>query len=161
MMIPRLVLGLVTLTTLSVTAEAQYRYVDGKGVTKTVQYKLDIPTAYRDAAEWIGPTGIGKPGLSEEARKTKARDDAYRRIGEANEQLRSYGGSAYDAPGRPATPATRSRSKGSSVSQNQPEPPKELPVMCIAGERRVMVTPGHWQIKGECGPGDPGTWSGR
>jgi hypothetical protein len=58
--------------------DAQYQYTDPKGVSKVVQYKLDVPTTYRDAAVWIGPTGIGKPALSEEARQTKRRDDTYR-----------------------------------------------------------------------------------
>ena len=71
-------------------ADAQYRYTDDKGVSKTTQYKLDVPAPYRDAAVWVGPTGIGKPALSEEARQTKLRDDAYRRIGEANAALIPY-----------------------------------------------------------------------
>lgn len=162
-------LGLLTLVTpatlfviLAATpAAAQYRYVDDKGATKTVQYKLDIPTAYRDAAEWIGPTGIGKPGLSEEARQTKLRDEAYRRIGRANDGLRSYGGSMYDTK-RTTTPSrVKSKNASGSVGTTQAELLKEVPVMCIAGERRVMVTPGHWQVKGTCGSGDPGSWSGQ
>ena len=60
-------------------ANAQYRYTDGKGVSKVTQYKLDVPAQYRDTAVWIGATGVGKPGLSEEQRKTKQRDDAYRK----------------------------------------------------------------------------------
>jgi hypothetical protein len=71
-------------------ADAQYQYADAKGVTKTTQYKVDVPRAHRDAAVWIGPTGIGKPGLSEEARQTKQRDDEYRRIGEASSRLVPY-----------------------------------------------------------------------
>ena len=71
-------------------ADAQYRYADAKGVTKTTQYKVDVPRAHRDAAVWIGPTGIGKPGLSEAARQTKQRDDEYRRIGEASSRLVPY-----------------------------------------------------------------------
>lgn len=67
-------------------ASAQYRYTDDKGVTKTTQYKLDVPAPHRDAAVWIGATGVGKPGLSEEQRKTKLRDDAYRRLGGAIER---------------------------------------------------------------------------
>ena len=59
-------------------ADAQYRYTDAAGVSKVAQYKLDIPAPYRDAAVWIGPTGIGKPALSEEARQTKRRDEIYR-----------------------------------------------------------------------------------
>jgi hypothetical protein len=73
-------------------ADAQYQYTDAKGVTKTTQYKVDVPKAHRDAAVWIGPTGIGKPGLSEEARQTKQRDDEYRRIGEASSRLVPYQG---------------------------------------------------------------------
>jgi hypothetical protein len=71
-------------------ADAQYKYTDDKGVSKVTQYKLDIPEPYRDAAVWVGPTGIGKPGLSKEAEQTKLRDDAYRRIGEADAQLIPY-----------------------------------------------------------------------
>jgi hypothetical protein len=59
--------------------DAQYRYTDDKGVSKVTQYKLDVPARYRDAAVWIGETGVGKPGLSEEQRRAKQRDDAYRR----------------------------------------------------------------------------------
>lgn len=61
--------------------DAQYRYTDDKGVSKVTQYKLDVPARYRDKAVWIGQTGVGKPGLSEEQRKAKERDNAYRRIG--------------------------------------------------------------------------------
>ena len=71
-------------------AAAQYQYTDAKGVSKTTQYKVDVPRAHRDAAVWIGPTGIGRPGLSEEARQTKQRDDEYRRIGEASSRLVPY-----------------------------------------------------------------------
>ncbi len=70
--------------------DAQYRYTDAKGVSKVTQYKLDVPAPYRDSAVWIGETGVGKPALSEEQRKAKQRDDAYRRIGVANEQLVPY-----------------------------------------------------------------------
>jgi hypothetical protein len=66
--------------------DAQYRYTDAEGASKVTQYKLDVPTAYRDAAVWIGPTGVGKPALSEAARQTKQRDDAYRRIRNADRQ---------------------------------------------------------------------------
>ena len=34
--------------------DAQYQYTDAKGVSKVVQYKLDVPATYRDAAVWIG-----------------------------------------------------------------------------------------------------------
>src|SRR5258707_15507642 len=60
-------------------AHAQYKYTDDKGVAKTTQYKADIPERYRDAAEWIGPTGIGKPALSAEQGLWKQREDADRR----------------------------------------------------------------------------------
>lgn len=66
---------------------AQYQYTDAKGVTKVTQYKLDVPVSYRDSAVWIGPTGIGKPSLSDEQRRSKQREDEYRRIGESNARL--------------------------------------------------------------------------
>jgi hypothetical protein len=56
--------------------DAQYRYTDDKGASKVAQYKLDVPAPYRDAAVWIGPTGIGKPALSEEQRQVKQREAA-------------------------------------------------------------------------------------
>lgn len=59
-------------------AGAQYRYSDADGVSKVVQYKLDVPADYRDAAVWIGPTGVGQPALSDGARETKRRDDLHR-----------------------------------------------------------------------------------
>ena len=64
-------------------AHAQYRYTDDKGVSRVAQYKVDVPARHRDAAVWIGPTGVGKPALSEEQRQTKRRWDTYRRIGES------------------------------------------------------------------------------
>lgn len=63
-------------------ADAQYRYVDDKGQSRVTQYMLHVPVAHRDTAVWIGPTGIGKPGLSEAQREAKQRENAYRRIGE-------------------------------------------------------------------------------
>ncbi|HEY7433669.1 MAG TPA: hypothetical protein VIE41_00905 [Methylomirabilota bacterium] len=65
---------------------AQYRYTDDKGVSRVSQYKLDVPARHREGAVWIGPTGIGKPALSEDQRRAKQRDDAYRRIGDAVSQ---------------------------------------------------------------------------
>lgn len=53
--------------------DAQYRYTDDKGASKVAQYKLDVPARYRDAAVWIGPTGVGKPALSEEQRQIRQR----------------------------------------------------------------------------------------
>ncbi len=128
-------------------AAAQYQYTDGKGVTKTTQYKLDIPESYRDAAVWVGPTGIGKPALSEEARQTKQRDDAYRRIGEASSQLVPYQGSAAPDMKRPAG------SKSGRYKSTRPDDElgsKEMATMCIAGEQRVMTSPGHWTVVGPC-----------
>ena len=77
------VLLVVGLVLVAGRVEAQYRYTDDKGVSKTTQYKLDVPARYRDAAVWIGPTGAGKPALSEEQRETRQRWDIYRRIGES------------------------------------------------------------------------------
>ena len=68
--------------------DAQYRYTDDRGVTKVTQYKLHVPAPYRDAAVWIGPTGVGHPALSEEQRQWKRREHAYRRIGTAIEARR-------------------------------------------------------------------------
>ena len=45
-------------------ADAQWRYTDDKGASRVTQYKIDVPEPHRDAAEWIGPVGIGKPALS-------------------------------------------------------------------------------------------------
>jgi hypothetical protein len=138
---------------LSGQAAAQYQYTDGKGVTKTTQYKLDIPEPYRDAAVWVGPTGIGKPGLSEEARQTKQRDDAYRRIGEASSQLVPYQGSA--APEESGGP-DKKRPLGSksgrykSTRTDDDLGSNDMATMCIAGEQRVMTSPGHWTVVGSC-----------
>lgn len=43
-----------------------WQWTNDKGETKVSQYKLDIPAQYRDGAVWIGPTGVGKPKLSED-----------------------------------------------------------------------------------------------
>ena len=100
-------------------AAAQYQYVDAKGVTKTTQYKVDVPAASRDAAVWIGPTGVGKPGLSEEARQTKQRDDEYRRIGEANRRLTPYRGGPVPDP-RGAAGSRSGRSTPDSLNNSTP-----------------------------------------
>jgi len=68
-------------------AEAQYRYTDDKGVTKTTQYKLDVPVAYRDDAVWIGQRGVGLPGLSAEMKRRAALDEANRRVNQADAAL--------------------------------------------------------------------------
>jgi FtsZ-interacting cell division protein ZipA len=86
-----LVIGIgASLFLFSGEADAQYKYTDDKGVAKTTQYKADIPERYRDAAEWIGPTGIGKPALSADQQRWKQRDDAERRIQEAEAELAKY-----------------------------------------------------------------------
>lgn len=120
-------------------AHAQYKYTDDKGVLKTTQYKADIPERFRDAAEWVGPTGIGKPGLSEEQRQWKQREDAYRRIGEADAVL-----------GTSQSPAKSSRSGSGTLNKQAPELGKPMAEMCIAGEQRIMTSPGHWQVVGPC-----------
>jgi hypothetical protein len=134
-------------------AVAQYRYTDDKGVTRSTQYKVDIPATYRDAAEWVGPTGIGKPALSEEARQTRQRDDAYRRLGEANRQLVPYQGAATPDLKR----SVRSKSGRYKANRTRDElESKEMATMCIAGEQRVMKSPGHWAVVGPC-HSTPGT----
>jgi hypothetical protein len=83
----RLVLALGIATALGLgpgPAQAQWQYTDGGGATKVVQYKLYVPADHRDAAVWIGPTGIGRPGLSEGQRQARQREEAYRRMGEAH-----------------------------------------------------------------------------
>ncbi|HJR05243.1 MAG TPA: hypothetical protein VKA83_26600 [Methylomirabilota bacterium] len=82
--------GILLVALVAGPASAQYRYTDDKGVTRTTQYKLDVPARHRDAAVWIGATGVGIPALSEEARQTKLRDDAIRRIGSSIEQRAPY-----------------------------------------------------------------------
>jgi hypothetical protein len=82
--------GILLVALVAGPASAQYRYTDDKGVTRTTQYKLDVPARHRDDAVWIGATGIGIPALSEEARQTKLRDDAIRRIGSSIEQRAPY-----------------------------------------------------------------------
>jgi hypothetical protein len=65
-----LTIGLAAaLLALAGQANAQWKYAHDHGVSKVTQYKLNVPTRYRDAAVWIGPIGVGKPGLSEEARQ--------------------------------------------------------------------------------------------
>ena len=80
--------GIVFVALVAGPAGAQYRYTDDKGVSKITQYKLHVPAPYRDAAVWIGPTGVGRPGLSEDQRQWKRREDAYRRIGKAMDARR-------------------------------------------------------------------------
>lgn len=89
MLIRRLVpaLGMIAALGLGAApAQAQWQYTDGGGATKVEQYKLYVPPDRRDAAVWIGPTGIGRPGLSEAQRQARQREEAYRRMGEAQLQ---------------------------------------------------------------------------
>jgi hypothetical protein len=72
-MLRLLVIALGLGVVVAAPATAQYRYTNDKGVTKEAQYKLDVPEPYRDAAIWIGPTGVGKPALSEDQRQIKER----------------------------------------------------------------------------------------
>ena len=74
-MLRLLVIALGLGAVVAMPAAAQYRYTNDKGVTKEAEYKVDVPEPYRDAAVWIGPTGVGKPGLSEDQRKIKERWD--------------------------------------------------------------------------------------
>ena len=74
-MLRLLVIALGLGAVVAMPVAAQYRYTNDKGVTKEAQYKVDVPEPYRDAAVWIGPTGVGKPGLSEDQRKIKERWD--------------------------------------------------------------------------------------
>jgi hypothetical protein len=125
-------------------ATAQYRYTDSKGAVKVQQYKVDIPSEYRDAAEWVGPTGVGKPELSAEAKATKAREDAYRRIGEAQAGLVRYG---------------KKPEKGEKMQGRGTDPEgKPMSVMCIAGVTKTMTSPGVWKDGGPCASGHP-QWS--
>ena len=74
-MLRLLVIALGLGAVVAMPVAAQYRYTNDKGVTKEAQYKVDVPEPYRDAAVWIGLTGVGKPGLSEEQRRIKERWD--------------------------------------------------------------------------------------
>src|SRR5260370_39870521 len=74
-MLRLLVIALGLGAVVAMPVAAQYRYTNDKGVTKEAEYKVDVPEPYRDAAVWIGPTGVGKPGLREDQRKIKERWD--------------------------------------------------------------------------------------
>jgi hypothetical protein len=135
-----LVIGLgASLLLFAGRADAQWQYKDDKGVTKVTQYKLDIPGRYRDAAVWTGPTGVGKPALSEEQRQTKQREEEYHRIGEAEAKLMKNCPMCGQAPGA-AGPY-----RGVAPANDTP-----MAEMCIAGEQKVMTSPGHWKIVGRC-----------
>ncbi|MGH7317724.1 MAG: hypothetical protein ACREJS_15860 [Candidatus Rokuibacteriota bacterium] len=118
-------------------ADAQWRYTDDKGASKVTQYKLHVPAPYRDAAEWIGPIGIGKPALSADQIRATQRWDAIRRIVAAEAGLLQF----KNAPA-PAPPRVDPGAAG-----------KPMATMCIAGELRVMTSPGSWKVVGGCAPG--------
>lgn len=115
-------------------ADAQWRYTDDKGMSKVTQYKLDVPEPYRDAAVWIGPTGIGNPALSADQIRAAQLSDAIRRIVEAEAGLLQFKNAEAPAPPRMAS--------GSAG--------KPMATMCIAGELRVMTSPGSWKVVGAC-----------
>lgn len=113
-------------------ADAQWRYTDDRGVSRVTQYKIDIPTAHRDAAEWIGPVGVGNPSLSEDQIRQAQRWEAIRRIVNAEAglvQFRNMTPPPLRDPGGPGRP---------------------MATMCIAGELRAMTSPGSWKVVGPC-----------
>jgi hypothetical protein len=123
-------------------ADAQWRYTDDKGA-KVTQYKLDIPVPYRDAAEWIGPVGIGKPELSADQIRLAQRWDAIQRLVAAEAGLLQYKSVAAPAA-RPVDPGAG----------------RPLATMCIAGELRNMTSPGIWKVVGGCPTGPSGFSTG-
>lgn len=124
-------------------AEAQWRYTDDKGGSRVTQYKLDIPTPYRDGAEWIGPVGIGKPELSADQVRAAQRWDAIQRLVAAEAALLKY--KAVTAPAPPPV---------------DPGAGKPLATMCVAGELRNMTSPGIWKVVGACSTGPSGFSTG-
>ena len=117
-------------------ADAQWRYSDDKSVTRVTQYKIDIPAAYRDAAEWIGPVGVGKPALSEDQIRQARRWEAIERLVNAEAGLVQYRNMATPPP--PRDPGGQ---------------PRSMATMCIAGELRAMTSPGSWKVVGPCAGG--------
>ena len=126
-------------------ADAQWRYTDDKGVSRVTQYKIDVPEASRDAAEWIGPIGIGKPALSADQIRAAQRWDAIQRIVAAEAGLLQFKNVAA-APPLPRVDASASD--------------RPIPTMCIAGELRTMTSPGIWKVVGGCSSGPSGFSSG-
>lgn len=126
-------------------ADAQWRYSDDKGASRVTQYKLDIPTPYRDAAVWIGLVGIGKPGLSAEQIAAAQRWEATRRLVAAEAGLLQF----KNVAAAPALPRVDPGVSGRSI-----------PTMCIAGELRSMTSPGIWKVVGGCSTGPSGFSTG-
>jgi len=115
-------------------ADAQWRYTDDKGTSRVTQYRIDVPADLRDGAEWIGPVGPGKPGLSADQLRAAQRDEATRRIVAAEAGLVRYRN--MPAPVRPAPDPGGSE--------------KAMASMCISGQQRVMTSPGSWKVTGAC-----------
>src|SRR5882672_5716549 len=69
-----------TLLLLAGQADAQWRYTDDKGTSKVTQYRIDVPAPHRDAAEWIGPVGVGNPALSEDQLRAARHWEAVQRL---------------------------------------------------------------------------------
>jgi hypothetical protein len=128
----------VGLLLLAGQADAQWRYTDDKGASKVTQYKLDVPVPYRDAAEWIGPIGIGKPALSADQIRAAQHWDAIRRLIAAEAGLLQF----KNVAAAPALPRVEAGVSG-----------RPIPTMCIAGELRAMTSPGSWRVVGGCAPG--------
>jgi len=126
-------------------ADAQWRYIDDKGTSRVTQYKLDIPTPHRDAAEWIGPVGIGKPALSADQIAAAQRWEAIQRIAAAEAGLLQF----KNMVAAPPLPRVDAGVSGRSI-----------PVMCITGELRVMTSPGIWKVVGGCSTGASGFSTG-
>jgi hypothetical protein len=119
--------------------DAQWQYTDDTGASKVTQYKLDVPAPHRDAAVWVGPTGVGNPALSADQVRLAQRWEAVRRLVAAEAELLRY----RDAP-PPARVAARP----------DPGPTAKAPTtMCVAGTLQAMVAPGSWRVVGTCAPG--------
>lgn len=116
------------------SADAQWRYTDDKGVSRITQYKIDVPEPHRDAAEWVGPVGIGKPALSADQIRQAQLVEAIRRIVTAEAGLVQFRN--MPAPAKPA-----------AVPGG---PDKPMATMCISGEQRAMTSPGIWKVVGGC-----------
>ena len=125
-------------------ADAQWRYTDATGASKVTQYKLDVPAPSREAAEWIGPVGIGKPALSADQLLAAQLWEAVQRIIAAEAALLQYRNVA--APARPH------QVPGASE--------KPMASMCVAGEQRIMTSPGNWKVVGGCATGPSGFSTG-
>jgi hypothetical protein len=118
-------------------ADAQWRYTDDKGVSRVTQYRINVPSDHRDAAEWIGPVGVGKPALSEEQMRRAQHSEAVRRIVAAEAGLLQFKNVPAPTPPQPETGG----------------PSKPLASMCVTGEMRVMTSPGIWKVVGGCASG--------